>query len=342
MNVPTTVSPVALPRVDVIVPFYRYGHLLAECVDSIRAQPGVEVRVLIIDDASPDRTAEVAARLARDDSRVEVYRHEHNVGHIATFNHGLDLVEAEFVALVSADDRLTQGSLLRAATAMRRSPSVGFVYGRAQHFSDRWRTPNQYPLGTRVWSGDQWLQRRCQQAVNVITSPEVVVRTSVHRRVGGYEPRLPHTADLHLWLRLASIADVAYLRGRTQAGYRVHAASLQRTVHAGATTDVTERILMFRHLAEHAWRDRPDLHRLMNSALGALSHEASHRTRRLRERGLDGEAECFESAVRTVWPPDQPPPPTLEVRPLLAATWAGAARRLAHHSRRLRHEVLGS
>ncbi len=46
--------------VDVIVPCYRYGHFLRECVESVLEQE-VNVRVLIIDDASPDDTAEVAA-----------------------------------------------------------------------------------------------------------------------------------------------------------------------------------------------------------------------------------------------------------------------------------------
>ncbi len=52
------------------------------------------VRVLILDDASPDNTSEVGAELAREDSRVTQVRHHVNKGHIATYNEGIDWVSA--------------------------------------------------------------------------------------------------------------------------------------------------------------------------------------------------------------------------------------------------------
>ena len=52
-------------------------------------QEGVDVRVLIIDDASPDDSAEVAKKIAARDPRVEVVVHATNRGHIATYNEGL-------------------------------------------------------------------------------------------------------------------------------------------------------------------------------------------------------------------------------------------------------------
>ena len=49
------------PTVSVVIPCYRYGRFLPACVQSVLDQDGVDVRVLIIDDASPDDSAEVAA-----------------------------------------------------------------------------------------------------------------------------------------------------------------------------------------------------------------------------------------------------------------------------------------
>ena len=43
-----------------IVPCYRYGHYLRQCVESVLSQSHGDLRVLIIDDASPDHTEEVA------------------------------------------------------------------------------------------------------------------------------------------------------------------------------------------------------------------------------------------------------------------------------------------
>src|SRR5262249_2335677 len=77
-------SPMA--SVDVIVPCYNYGRFLEECVRSVLNQDGVDVKVLIIDDASSDNTPEVGRALAAADPRVEYRRHAANQGHIATYN----------------------------------------------------------------------------------------------------------------------------------------------------------------------------------------------------------------------------------------------------------------
>jgi hypothetical protein len=334
-----------LPRVDVLVPCYGYGHLLADTVSSLCRQRHIELRVVILDDASPDHTADVAAGLAARDSRVEVVRHDVNRGHIATYNHALSLVQGDFVALVSADDVLTQDALARAAHVMTRYPEVGFVYGRVRQFRQRWVEPRSLPLGTAIWSGDQWLRQRCQRGVNVIASPEVVVRTSTHRQVGGYEPSLPHTADLHLWLRLASVADVAYLRGRHQAGYRIHERSLQRTVHAGPLIDLEERHGMFRHLVEHVWADRPDVEELARSAMQALYGEALQRARRAHERHDDELAPAFDVLARRIAHSVQPAltaSPYPEPGGLPQAICSGVRRRVTRSATRLRREVLGT
>ena len=69
------------PTVSVVIPCYRYGRFLPGCVRSVLGQEHVDVRVLIIDDASPDDSAQVAARLAAEDERVEFRRHRVNAGH---------------------------------------------------------------------------------------------------------------------------------------------------------------------------------------------------------------------------------------------------------------------
>src|SRR5262245_2149715 len=105
--------------VDVVIPCYNYGHFLPQCVDSVLSQPGVDVRVLVIDDKSTDDSAEVARRLADEDERIEVRVHETNQRHIATYNEGLlGWAAADYTVLLSADDLLVPGSLGRAARVM--------------------------------------------------------------------------------------------------------------------------------------------------------------------------------------------------------------------------------
>jgi hypothetical protein len=239
------------PLVKVVVPCYRYAGVLEGCVDSVLAQEGVEVRVLIVDDCSPDETPAVAARIVERDPRVEYRRHAENQGLLRTANAGLEwAADSDYVVLISADDMLVPGSLGRAVSVMEADERIGMVYGHAEYFSSerplpriakRWR-------GTTVWAGREWIRLRCRKAHNCISSPEVVVRTSVQRKVGAYSPSCTHTQDLNMWLRIAAVADVAYVRGATQALYRVHSEGMLRSALAsrmGPLLDLTERRTAF-------------------------------------------------------------------------------------------------
>src|SRR5436305_2109319 len=103
-----------MSTVDVYIPCYNYGRFLRACVHSVLLQQGVDVRVLIIDDASQDSSQEIAQALAREDSRVEYRRHTANLGHIETYNEGVRWIRAKYSLLLSADDMLTPGALSRA------------------------------------------------------------------------------------------------------------------------------------------------------------------------------------------------------------------------------------
>lgn len=211
-------------RVDVIVPCYNYGHLLEACVRSVLSQEDVDVRVMIMDDASTDTTEQVGRRLATD-ARVEYRRHDVNRGHIATYNEALADLTGEYCLILSADDVLTPGSLMRATRLMTAHPEVGLTYGRDITFT---HTP---PFGAarlsnhcshRIMSYAKFLERSCGLGHTPIQSPTAVVRTALHREIGNYLPELPHSGDTEIWLRMAAHADVCELDA-DQAFRRLHA-----------------------------------------------------------------------------------------------------------------------
>ena len=237
-----------MSTVDVVVPCYNYAHYLRGCVHSVLSQPNVDVRVLVIDDASSDDTPVVGRELAAADSRVTFRRHETNRGHIATYNEGLiGWSTADYTVLLSADDLLTRGCLSRAVSIMNAAPSIGMVYGCTIHFECEADLPEIDPcdFGFRRWSGADWLRLRCHAGYNVITSPEVVVRGEIQRAAGGYRPELPHAGDLEMWLRIAARADIAYVNRTPQAFYRVHPKSMMRTVYRGSFLDLRQRKTAF-------------------------------------------------------------------------------------------------
>jgi glycosyltransferase involved in cell wall biosynthesis len=231
-----------LPTVTVVIPTHDYGRYLAGCVMSVLGQPGVDLDVLIVDDASSDGTPAVTDALLAADDRIRVIRHRRNHGHIATFDEGLFAATGTYVVKLDADDLLPPGALARATDLLEACPHVGFVSGRPVHFAGA--APARRALrSTRVrswtvWSGHDWVAARCRAGCNTISNPEVVMRTEVMRAAGGQKACVPHTSDFELWLQMAALADVGRVNGPPQGCYRVHAESMQRTIHAGVLADL--------------------------------------------------------------------------------------------------------
>lgn len=216
-----------MSSIDVVVPCYRYGRFLKECVESVLAQVSSDVRVLIIDDASPDNTAEVATDLCKKNSQVTYVRHNTNIGHIATYNEGIEWASADYYMLLSADDYLLPGVLCRAGEIMDANPAVGLAFGRALTLSDGGPlqpfTIGSDKTGMQVLSGLEFIQ--LSGAKNIVPSPTAVVRTELQKRIGGYLPTLPHSGDMEMWLRLAVHGDVA-ISDAYFAVYRQHTANM--------------------------------------------------------------------------------------------------------------------
>jgi len=260
--------------VDVIVPCYNYGRFLRECIASIRTQD-VGLRVLIIDDASTDETQQVAAELVAEDPRIELITHRVNLGHITTYNEGLDWTTSDYVLLISADDLLVPGALRRACVFMDANPHVGFTYGRLIHWkADTPRPPHDLPsedFASTVIPGREWIANVLRQGRPPTTCPEVLVRTSDQKAIGHYRHDLPHWADVEVLLRLAVISDVGYI-DTYQAYYRIHPSNMHRSF-TPLSLLTQHRLTFTRFFAENG-EHLKTLGDLKYTALGHVADEA--------------------------------------------------------------------
>jgi hypothetical protein len=277
--------PTGRSTVTAIVTAYNYGRFLAECAHSVLTQRDVDVRLIIVDDCSTDDTPLVTAELGRD-PRVTVIRNEPNLGQIPSVNMALERVESEYVMKLDADDLLTPDSLARSTALLEAHPRIGFVYGRPLHFSGPVPAMASTPAKSwTVWAGHDWVAGRCRSGYNVISQPEVVMRTAALRAAGPVRADLPHTFDMHLWIQLASMGNVGRINGPAQGLYRVHDASLQRTIHAGALFDLRGRRDAFDAAFAAAAGTIPGARELHETARRNLAAVALDRACRAYDRG---------------------------------------------------------
>lgn len=118
------------PKMIVLLATYNGEHWLREQLDSILAQEGVEIEVLIGDDASTDGTRRLLDEGWRDDPRVRVLTWDKASGSAgANFRRlyaQVDLSDVDYVALADQDDIWMPRKLLSAVEALNRSGADGY------------------------------------------------------------------------------------------------------------------------------------------------------------------------------------------------------------------------
>ncbi|NHQ75150.1 glycosyltransferase [Roseovarius gahaiensis] len=92
------------PMVSVIVPAYGSGATLATCLRGLTAQSWRNLEILLVDDASPDDTLEIAQRMAAEDPRIRVLSQKQNGGAYIARNSGLAAARGAFFTVHDADD----------------------------------------------------------------------------------------------------------------------------------------------------------------------------------------------------------------------------------------------
>ena len=266
-------------EVCVVIPVFNYGRYLEPCLRSVLGQEDIDLSILVLDDASTDNSLSIARRISEEDSRVRVIAHHNNLGHIPTVNEGIVAANSEYLVKLDADDMLTEGSLKRSVALLQAFPSVGFVYGApSEFFAENPPPPPQIEVRIQrswtIWPGQEWLRLRFKRGANCIKQPEVVIRLSALRKVGLYREDLPHTSDLEMWMRLATHYDVGRINGARQGLYRVHSASMSRTVHGGPITDFLQRVRAFDSLVSEYSSLLPDANNMSDAAHHAIARDA--------------------------------------------------------------------
>lgn len=113
-----------MPKVSIIIPIYNAERYIEECLDSICKQTFSDFEVIMIDDGSKDRSAEVCQRYAACDSRLR-YIYKENGGVSSARNRGIEVAQGEYVSFVDADDWVTEDYL---ETLMASEPKADITF----------------------------------------------------------------------------------------------------------------------------------------------------------------------------------------------------------------------
>ncbi len=120
------------PRVSVGVPVYNGERYLASALDSLVGQTYEDFELVVCDNASTDRTSEIARSYAAKDKRVRYVRNERNLGAAGNYRRTFELSSAEYFRWAPADDRSAPELLARCVEVLDREPRVVLAYSKTK------------------------------------------------------------------------------------------------------------------------------------------------------------------------------------------------------------------
>lgn len=191
------------PVVSVIIPTANRWPLLSTCaLPSALGQLDVEHEVIVVDDGSSDETPQRLAEVV--DSRLNVLRHPEALGVSRARNTGIGAARGSWLAFLDDDD-LWSPRKLRAQLDRAVDARATLVYAGAVAVDEERRLIAALPLPE-----PETLSASLRWGSAIPSGPSnVMVRTDLVRRVGGFDDGLSHSADWDMWIRLTGEARVA-------------------------------------------------------------------------------------------------------------------------------------
>lgn len=227
-----------MPKVSVIIPVYNAEPYIGEAIDSILGQTYADFELIIVNDCSTDRTADIIR--SYQDQRITLLHNDVNSGIAATYNKGIDHAAGAYIARMDADDISLPERLQKQVDFLDAHPEIGAVGGAIARFSD------QGELGTVVLPVCPKQAKVNLLANSSIANPSSMVRGSVVREHqlrcrSGFDT----AEDYDFYSRLIKFTDICNLPDLLLR-YRVHGAQAtqaQRTRQEKAAARVRRSLL---------------------------------------------------------------------------------------------------
>ena len=184
------------PVLSVVMAARNADALIGEAIASILGQTFSDFELLVVDDASTDRTADVVRRI--DDRRVRLLSADRHLGLPGALNYGMERAAGALIARHDHDDVSEPRRFERQVAYFGEHPEAALV-------------------GTRAWLMDERGQRvgvldRCLDDVSIrwyhlfdnafVHSSVMFRRAVVWDELGGYDASLPSSEDYELWARV--------------------------------------------------------------------------------------------------------------------------------------------
>lgn len=188
-----------MPKFSVIIPAFCAEATIGETLTSLREQVFDDFEIIVLDDASPDGTAELVEAHAKRDPRIRLVRLDKS-GPSRARNIGVEMACGEWIAFLDADDVWPAHRLATIESVADRSDAADALYGRTAFFRN---TPSDARTVSSIRKAAlSPYDLLCENPVCTLSN--LTVRRDAFLDVGGFDVDIVHGEDVEFMLRLAA------------------------------------------------------------------------------------------------------------------------------------------
>lgn len=227
--------------IAVVIPAYNAASYVCEALESVVAQSRLPEQIIVVDDGSTDRTAELVSAWGRKHLQALRLLRQTNQGVSAARNAGIRCAETDLVAFLDADDLFLPNHLERLERGFERLPHIILCFADTQIFSSKGTVKHSLLTGSRIETVEYAEQEDGLRLMRespylsllggsyIPLSATLCVKRALEH-IGLFDEAIRNAEDRELWLRLSRIGSFAYYP-LTLARKRVHANNLQHPRH---------------------------------------------------------------------------------------------------------------
>ncbi len=124
------------PMFSIVMPAYNVQDYISDAIESVLAQTIDDWELIVVDDASPDASGEIARRFAEQDRRIRVVCHNENRWLGEARNTGMDVACGRYIWFLDADDRCLPNLLERCTEVLTAHPADAVMFGHVERYID--------------------------------------------------------------------------------------------------------------------------------------------------------------------------------------------------------------
>ncbi len=197
------------PLVTIIAICYNHENFVEAALRSVLDQSYENIELIVVDDASTDKSVDKIKELLKDRSDVKTIFNEQNKGICRSFNSALRLAEGEYIIDFATDDVFLPSTVAMQIEAfLTLDDTYGVVHGNALHIDENGNALKSYHSeSASVPEGDVY---RAVLARHFICPPTLMFRKSVIERLRGYDDSLAYE-DFDFWVRSSRLYKYYYI-----------------------------------------------------------------------------------------------------------------------------------